>query len=653
MRHRHPFRRLGALTCTAALVLALLPAAGAAAGGLTPAESTNAGGIYNGYHACPAEAYLYQDGENLIRMEYDPGQKIISASTGEITMLRPEQIIVETYNSRFQLLESRTLEKELPIWGGFFAGADYNFVIFGQANLNEDDSVEVVRVVKYDKNWNRLDHASLYGANTIVPFDWGGMGCAESNGHLYLRTAHSMYMDADGLNHQMDMMLNIRQLDMTITNSYTDVALNSGYVAHSFNQLLLVDQQQRLVALSHGDATLRGAVLTRYKAPAGGDSFLGTPRMRDIYPDDTCVRFAVDTWPGASGANNTGAQVTGLAETSTGYLSAYSETGLGDASDNTNVYNVYLAYTDKNNFSESGTTVRQLTNFSASSTQYGAQPRLVPTGLDGGYILWHLADKNGDYFYYSDNIQYARYGADGTISDIRAAENAPLSNCQPIYYNGQAVWFTTHESTPTFYTLDDSGVTAYPMSAAQPEPEPEPGTGSFADVPAGAWYAPYVNAAAQAGLMEGTGDGRFNPNGTLSIAEVVTLAARLHTSQFGLIVPTAPGPWYMGAYNYCVANGLFDEIRLPLSTMDNLATRFDMVDILNRAVPESETAPIHPHIIVPDLAESDPYGWAVYRWYRAGITQGDQDGNFNGSSHITRAETAAMLCRLAGLADRV
>ena len=431
MRHRHPFRRLGALTCTAALVLALLPAAGAAAGGLTPAESTNAGGIYNGYHACPAEAYLYQDGENLIRMEYDPGQKIISASTGEITMLRPEQIIVETYNSRFQLLESRTLEKELPIWGGFFAGADYNFVIFGQANLNEDDSVEVVRVVKYDKNWNRLDHASLYGANTIVPFDWGGMGCAESNGHLYLRTAHSMYMDADGLNHQMDMMLNIRQLDMTITNSYTDVALNSGYVAHSFNQLLLVDQQQRLVALSHGDATLRGAVLTRYKAPAGGDSFLGTPRMRDIYPDDTCVRFAVDTWPGASGANNTGAQVTGLAETSTGYLSAYSETGLGDASDNTNVYNVYLAYTDKNNFSESGTTVRQLTNFSASSTQYGAQPRLVPTGLDGGYILWHLADKNGDYFYYSDNIQYARYGADGTISDIRTAENAPLSNCHP------------------------------------------------------------------------------------------------------------------------------------------------------------------------------------------------------------------------------
>ena len=49
----------------------------------------------------------------------------------------------------------------------------------------------------------------------------------------------------------------------------------------------------------------------------------------------------------------------------------------------------------------------------------------------------------------------------------------------------------------------------------------------------------------------------------------------------------------------------------------------------------------------------EPYGGVVYRWYRAGITQGDQNGNFNGSSHITRAETAAILCRLAGLAERV
>ena len=56
---------------------------------------------------------------------------------------------------------------------------------------------------------------------------------------------------------------------------------------------------------------------------------------------------------------------------------------------------------------------------------------------------------------------------------------------------------------------------------------------------------------------------------------------------------------------------------------------------------------------VPDLSESAPHGDVVYQWYRAGITQGDQNGNFNGNSHITRSETAAILCRLAGLTKRV
>ena len=156
MKHRHPFRRLGALACAAALALSLLPAAAMAANGPTPAVSTNEGGIYNGNWAVTIHSYLYQDGENLIRVEYDPGQKMYSSNTGETKVLRPEQIIVETYNSAFQLLESRTLEMELPIWGGFFAGEDYNFVIFGQENPSESDRVEVIRVVKYDKDWNRL-----------------------------------------------------------------------------------------------------------------------------------------------------------------------------------------------------------------------------------------------------------------------------------------------------------------------------------------------------------------------------------------------------------------------------------------------------------------------------------------------------------------
>ena len=44
---------------------------------------------------------------------------------------------------------------------------------------------------------------------------------------------------------------------------------------------------------------------------------------------------------------------------------------------------------------------------------------------------------------------------------------------------------------------------------------------AFTDVPASAWYAPYANAAAKAGLMKGTGNGKFSPMKTLSLAEVI------------------------------------------------------------------------------------------------------------------------------------
>ncbi len=48
---------------------------------------------------------------------------------------------------------------------------------------------------------------------------------------------------------------------------------------------------------------------------------------------------------------------------------------------------------------------------------------------------------------------------------------------------------------------------------------------SFADVDA-AWSYAYINYASQHGIMDGIGDGKFNPNGTLTIAEAIVLAVK-------------------------------------------------------------------------------------------------------------------------------
>lgn len=51
-------------------------------------------------------------------------------------------------------------------------------------------------------------------------------------------------------------------------------------------------------------------------------------------------------------------------------------------------------------------------------------------------------------------------------------------------------------------------------------------TGAFADVAPTAWYAPYVGAASTYGLINGVGEGRFNPEGTITRQEAAVLVAR-------------------------------------------------------------------------------------------------------------------------------
>ncbi len=51
---------------------------------------------------------------------------------------------------------------------------------------------------------------------------------------------------------------------------------------------------------------------------------------------------------------------------------------------------------------------------------------------------------------------------------------------------------------------------------------------SFTDVPADAWYAEAVNALAAGGLVQGDGNGHFNPDGQVTYAEFVTILTRLY-----------------------------------------------------------------------------------------------------------------------------
>ena len=344
-----------AMVCVWAMLLtALLPSAWAA----EPAGAVSSNIHKNDYTTWsrPVTSYLYENETGgLTRVEYLNGS-----------------VIVEDYSSSFALQNSRTIPVELSIWGGFFAGEDYNFLVFGQENPSESDSTEVIRVVKYSKDWQRLGQASLRGANTTVPFDAGSLRCDEYGGYLYIRTSHEMYRYTDGLNHQANLMLAVRQSDMSITDSFYDIwNTDYGYVSHSFNQFIIIDEEGRIVTLDHGDANPRAMTFMRYYSNAGTGKFSG-----QTY-GTWCSVGEQRTFAGASGNNTTGASIGGLAETTDCYMMAYNYDGVGGTGDRS----VYLQAMD---ISTGRGKDYQITTSGGSTT-----PVLASTGLNGGYLLWN------------------------------------------------------------------------------------------------------------------------------------------------------------------------------------------------------------------------------------------------------------------------
>ncbi|MDE7245673.1 MAG: hypothetical protein K2O18_17110, partial [Oscillospiraceae bacterium] len=303
------------LSFALALILCVLCTVPAFAAGSTPLTQpgTNYQGYspshtYSGNWATTTKFYLFANASG--------GLTRVEAPNVETSNLR-----VEEYDSSFRFLSGRLLAYDgLPLWGGFYAGTNYNFIITGQENRSESDSVEVIRVLKYSKDWQYLGKASVYGADTFMPFDAGTVNCVESGGILHVYTCHEMYSHGDGKNHQSNMEITIQESDMNVTEVTKMNNRFFFFVSHSFNQFVLVDSQGNLVTADHGDGNPRAMEINILFGKGGS-----TMPNNSVKDGDRIAYIRTDAFPGESGDNNTGAMLGGLAETSNGYLLAYAQ----------------------------------------------------------------------------------------------------------------------------------------------------------------------------------------------------------------------------------------------------------------------------------------------------------------------------------------
>ena len=348
------------------------------------------------------------------------------------------KLLVEYYSSDFEPLSTKLIDNELPIFGAFYDSGNNYYVLSGQENPKQNDSLEVFRITKYDKNWNKIKSCGLYGANTTVPFDAGSARMTHSGDHLLVRTCHEMYKSSDGNNHQSNVTIEVDMPSMTITDSYTGIMnVDYGYVSHSFNQFIKTDGNH-IVALDHGDAHPRSAVLVKYNSDFTTGKFFPSyfEQVSNIdvvtYPEYTAGHY-----------NYTGAAIGGFDVSSSSYIVAQSTVDL-DYINTSETRNVYVSAVSKD---LSTNKLYKITSY-AEGTDSASAPQLVKINNNSFLLLWSRDTK----------VSCVKLNADGTVNGSIHTFEGSLSDCQPVVKNGRAVWYVYDKNNVTFNSLNLSNL---------------------------------------------------------------------------------------------------------------------------------------------------------------------------------------------------
>lgn len=349
-----------------------------------------------------------------------------------------DRVNIETYDMKYNHISSKSIDFELPIFGAFYSGNNYNYIVYGQENREEDDNKEVIRIVKYNKDFKRVGSASVRGGEsfTIVPFYASSGEMAEKGNELVFHSSRLRYKTEDGLNHQSQLTIILDTDTMKVVNHTGRFQAN--HVSHSFNQLARYDDTHVLVDL--GDGAPRSVVLNKQKS------------VQEY--------TAVDLFkiPGEFGDNYTGVSIGGFEVSAKSYIAvinsidhknAEKEAGSNEQRD------VILCTVPKDKLDNSYVKQAKITGY-IGTDRYPSIPAMVKINEDRLMVLWQeILETEGSNMDYSiGDLRYLMLDGSGNATgEIQTLNDVVLSNCDPILLGNQVVWYVNQMGNRIFYTI--------------------------------------------------------------------------------------------------------------------------------------------------------------------------------------------------------
>lgn len=426
------FRRTIAIVLTA-LMIAAIPVTGplrseayASSGGTCQImdsllEKDNIGDNDYSRWTKPVYSYLIKEGSQYMSVQAEENS---------------DKIQITYYDSTYTAVSRKTVSLALPIFGGFYSYNGYYYVVSGQNNTAKDNTAEVFRITKYNKNWGFERSIAVKGTNTVYPFKAGSCRMVGDGNYLIIRTCHEMYSG-----HQSNLTITIEIASSgnlsvkELSTNYQYQNSKYGYVSHSFNQFVRTDSH-KLIALDHGDANdTRSAALFVYpnNISTSGTTGGSTAKLSPI----TAFAFS-----GSSGDNTTGASLGGLEVGSSSYIIAGNSVNQSYF-DTYKTRNIFTASVNK---STKAVTKTWITN-EAEGGETCSTPQLVKIGSDSFLLIW--------YKYYKE-LYYTKLDGNGKPTGGIKEGYGYLSDCAPIYDNGKVIWYTYNGTEETFYEINTS-----------------------------------------------------------------------------------------------------------------------------------------------------------------------------------------------------
>ncbi len=340
-----------------------------------------------------------------------------------------KHFIVECFDSSFKSLWAKKIKRSLSMWGdAAYDGKDF-FIVTGQKNNKENNKKSVVCITRYNSKWEKTGETNVKNCFTVCPFDAGTCSVEFYDDIMYIKTGRTMYETDDGNHHQSSMTIVVDKENMKVLDhptelyGYADENKNYGYVSHSFNQMLCIDDGN-MIAVDHGDAYPREMVLN------------------DINDDSSYTFFSI---AGETGDNTTGATLGDFKISDTNYIICGTSVDQKKAEKNnkllyTGIKNVYIATMDKKTHKVK---FKFVTNFKTENTD-DYTPYLTRISKNRYMLIWK----------YKKMLYYREIDGEGKfITKLKSKKNYELSECEPVAVNGKIIWYSAKRNKIKFYTI--------------------------------------------------------------------------------------------------------------------------------------------------------------------------------------------------------